>query len=140
MRTGRPPKTAEQKALAGTLQKCRPNKEVANFTPLRNVPDVPKWLESDLKAADLWKRLAPLLIADNVLAEKDLVTLANLCLVQSRIMNSVVDPEAFSSGLHAAYAKYGAALGLAHGWRSRVPASEKEPEQNPFEAFKGRAN
>lgn len=140
MRTGRPPKTAAQKALAGTAQKCRPAKEVANFTPLQLVPDVPYWIMNDLNAATEWKRLAPLLIADKALAEKDLQTLANLCLVQSRIMSSAYDPEFSGSGLHAIYARYGAALGLAHGWRARVTASEKEAEQNPFEAFKGRTN
>lgn len=140
MRTGRPPKTAAQKALAGTAQKCRPAKEIANFQPLQLVPDPPSWLESDIRAISEWRRLAPLLIADKVLAEKDLQTLANLCLTQSRIMDSVANPLDFSPGLHAAYAKYASALGLAHGWRSRVAASEKEPETNPFEAFKGRTN
>lgn len=146
MRTGRPPKSQAQKALNGTLQKCRPQKEQANFTPLMYVPDVPKWIEGDDLAATEWRRLAPLLIADNALAEKDLQTLAHLCITQSRIMRNFrgdteVDGEPISAaGCHTTYIKYASALGLASGWRARVPVSETKKSANPFDELKQRPN
>lgn len=146
MRTGRPPKTAKALELAGATRPDRPRKEQANFTPLVYVPDVPKWIEGDELAAAEWKRLAPLLIADNALAEKDLNTLAHLCITQSLIMRNFrgdtdIDGEPIkAAGCHTMYIKYASALGLASGWRSRVPVSEKEQAKNPFADLKQRPN
>lgn len=146
MRTGRPPKSAKALELAGTARPDRPRKEQANFTPLLYVPAVPKWIEGDVLAADEWRRLAPLLIADNALAEKDLNTLAHLCITQSRIMRNFrgdaeLDGEPISAaGCHATYIKYASALGLASGWRSRVAPGEKSKPENPFADLKRRPN
>lgn len=146
MRTGRPPKTAKALELAGTARPDRPRKEQANFTPLLYVPAAPAWLQSDDVAVDEWKRLAPLLVADNALAEKDLQTLANLCATQSKIMRNFrgdtdQDGEPISAaGCMVAYAKLASALGLASGWRSRVVPSEKSKPENPFADLKQRPN
>jgi len=146
MRTGRPPKTAKALDLAGATRADRPRKEQANFTPLQYVPDVPKWIEGDELAAAEWRRLAPLLVADNALAEKDIQTLAHLCVTQSRIMRNFrgdtdIDGEPISAaGCHTTYIKYASALGLASGWRARVPVSEKSKPENPFEGLKQFAN
>lgn len=139
MRTGRPPKTAKALDLAGTARPDRPRKEQANFTPLLHVPDVPRWIDRDELAAAEWKRLAPLLIADNALAEKDLNTLAHLCIVQSEIMRSFRG-DVGVKGCHATYIKYASALGLAAGWRSRVVPSEAKKPENPFADLKQRPN
>lgn len=146
MRTGRPPKSQAEKELRGTAQKCRPRKEQANFTPLVYVPDVPKWIAGDELAAAEWKRLAPLLIADNALAEKDLNTLAHLCVTQSVIMRAFrgdMDRDGkpmSAAGCHTTYIKYASALGLASGWRARVPVSETKKPENPFADLKQRPN
>lgn len=138
MRTGRPQKTAQQKLLAGTAQPCRPRKEATEAEALKTVPDVPAWIEHDSLAVAEWKRLAPLLVANGTLAEQDLQTLANLCTVQSMIIQQFQRTAYLrEAGLHAKYKQYGAALGLAHAWRSRVVKGEKDkPAQSPFEALK----
>lgn len=139
-------KSSKAVELAGTARKDRPRQEVANFTPLQYVPDVPKWIAGDELAATEWRRLAPLLIADNALAEKDLNTLAHLCITQSQIMRNFrgdtdIDDEPISAaGCHTTYIKYASALGLASGWRARVPVSEKSKPENPFEELKQRPN
>lgn len=140
MRTGRPPKTAKALELAGTTRHDRPRKEQEHFAPLQLVPAPPDWLEIDAVAVDEWKRLAPLLIADGSLAEKDLQTLANLCLVQSKIMRNFRGELVDIRGCHSTYARYASALGLAVGWRARVVKGEKEQAKNPFEALKQRPN
>lgn len=146
MRTGRPAKSAKALELAGTARPDRPRKEQANFTPLLYVPDAPDWLSGDEVATGEWKRLAPLLINDGTLAEKDLQTLANLCAMQSRIMRNFRGDKNLdgtpinAAGCMAAYAKLASALGLASGWRPRVVSGEKSKPENPFADLKLRPN
>lgn len=132
-------KSAAQKKLAGTEQPCRHRAEEPAAELVTFVPDPPKWIEHDTTACDVWRRLAPLLVADG-LGVKDLDTLANLCLVQSRIIRNVTDPSISAVGCMATYCRLGAALGLAPAWRARVATSGTKETKNPFDAFKGRSN
>lgn len=132
-------KSAVQKKLAGTEQPCRPRAEESEAELVKFVPDPPKWIEYDTTACDVWRRLAPLLVTDG-LAVKDLDTMANLCLTQSRIIRNVADPTVSAVGAMATYCRLGAALGLAPAWRARVATSGSKETKNPFDAFKGRSN
>lgn len=133
-RPGRTQKSAAALDLAGTARADRPRAESLPAIPLQYVPDPPTWLDEDVDAVKEWRRLAPLLVADGLLAEKDLQTLANLCRVQSKIIRGL-DTKMV---VHAVYARYASALGLAAGWRARAAsgAAPEKPKTNPFEDFK----
>lgn len=134
----RPQKSAKATELAGTARADRPRTEPLAAIPLQHVPDPLDWLEGHDEAIKLWRWLAPLLVTDGLLATKDLQTLGNLCIVQSRIIRHARGEPVDLRGSHALYAKYAAALGLAAGWRARVAsnAEKDKADKNPFAAFK----
>lgn len=134
----RPQKSAKSTELAGTARADRPRAAPLASIPLQYVPDPLDWLEGHAEAVKLWRWLAPLLVTDGLLATKDLQTLGNLCLVQSKIVRQARGEPVDLRGAHALYAKYASALGLAAGWRARAAsgAAPEKPKTNPFEDFK----
>lgn len=133
-------KSAKAIDLAGTARKDRPRPSGYDVPVLASVPTMPEWISGDKYAVAEWDRLAPLLVSLAQFAEQDIQTLANLCVIQSRIMRNFIGEPVSAVGCHSTYKQYASALGLAAGWRSRVVKGEKEAAKNPFEAFKGRTN
>ena len=60
---------------------------------LSNVPEAPAWLNA--KAKTIWRTVAPELISRKILAETDLMTLANYCATNATIqeVQAVFDSE-----------------------------------------------
>lgn len=131
-------KSLKAMELAGTARPARPRQETLPSIPLQYVPDPPAWLDGDEVATKEWRWLAPLLIADGTLAEKDLRTLANLCAVQSRIIRNFRGEDVTVVGCHSTYARYASALGLGVAWRARVASNgdKDKSNANQFEQFK----
>lgn len=141
MRTGRPRKSADQKRLNGTAQPCRivaSDEAAPRLTaPLEYVPDVPAHLQTHEHAAAQWRWLAPLLVRAKTLAEQDLNTLANFCMVQAQIVRAALGEIPEPRGIHAQFKQYASALGLAPAWRvAKVWGEADKPSANPFEQYK----
>ncbi len=149
---GRPRKPTQLKALTGTLQKCRINKNEPKPEP--SLPSAPTHLDAGARAE--WRRLAKELHSLGLLSNLDRATLASYCQNYSRWCQSekelkrqglvVTTPKGFdvpnpfisiSNKAQENMRKMGMLLGLDPSSRGKISAIPPEPKkENPFEKFK----
>lgn len=87
-RSGRKPKPAAKKQLAGNPGKRALNKDEPDFGAVINI-DPPEWLIGP--GRDLWEHLAPLLCAERILQATDIQNLEAYCTAYGRFRDGQAD-------------------------------------------------
>lgn len=129
------PKAAHLKVISGTNQPCREREEI-EVELLETVPSPPSWL-SNSHAVTEWKRLAPMLVANRVLAETDLAQLGHLCSLHGKLVQLWAAGECPHASMLATYNKLASDFGLSAMARGRIKNGPgKKPEGNAFGKFK----
>ena len=78
-------KPTRLKVISGTTQPCRAIAATVALPTIDAVPDAPDWLPN-AHAIKEWNRLAPILVANKLLAEAGLAALAHLCALHGSIV------------------------------------------------------
>lgn len=147
---GRKPKPTAQKLLAGNPGKRELNLNEPDFTPVVTHIEPPEWL-SEL-AVDMWHRVLPELLKEEVLKVTDLHNVEVFCAAYARWRQSEIEVEALGmvvEGSKGGYVKnpalsagneavqqmirVGSALGLDPSSRSALIGAAKKTEANPFD-------
>lgn len=121
-----PRKPTHLKSISGTQQPCRDAPASIELPLLERMPDPPDWLPNS-HAVKEWNRVAPILIANRLLAEADLSTLGHMCALHGKIVQLWHAGEAPTGHLMAQFISIASAFGLSTVWRGKVkPVGEKE--------------
>lgn len=150
-RSGRRPKPAEQKLLAGNPGKREINTDAPDFGAVTNI-DCPDWIMGH--GRDLWETLAPQLCREGVLQGTDIQNLEIYCnaydqfrMAQQEIRDNGVTVMGASGSLVknpaatalkeavSVMATYGSMLGLDPSSRQRLIGAAKKKTDNPFAAL-----
>ena len=132
---GNPRKPTQLKAIAGTERKDRASKKAdVELPPLADVPEAPDWLPN-AHAVKEWNRLAPILVANKMLAEADLGTLGHMCALHGKIVQLYAAGEAPAASMVGTLRTLQNDFGLSPVARGKVtPTGSEEGKGNPFKA------
>jgi phage terminase small subunit len=131
-----PPKTpANLKLITGTVRKDRVETGGIDLPLVDEVPSAPEWLPN-AHAANEWKRLAPILVANKLLAEADLSAFAHMCAVHGKMVQLWTAGETPTGHMVSQYNSLAAAFGLSPAWRSKVKPIGNKDEGNKFAKLK----
>lgn len=131
-----PPKTpAALKLIAGTARADRAEPAGVTLEPLSDVPAPPEWLPN-AHAVNEFRRLAPLLVANKLLAEADLSAFAHMCAVHGKMVQLWTAGETPTGHMVSQYNSLAAAFGLSPAWRSKVKPSADKDKASKFGQFK----
>jgi phage terminase small subunit len=101
------------------------------FPHLEDVPTPPDWLPNAHAVAE-WKRLAPILVVNKMLAEADLSAFAHLCAVHGKLVQLWSAGEAPTGHLLNQYNSLASAFGISPAWRAKVKPIGAKNESNKF--------
>ena len=131
-----PPKTpAALKLIAGTARADRDAPAGVEMAPISDVPPPPDWLPN-AHAVNEWKRLAPILVANKLLAEADLSAFAHMCAVHGKMVQLWTAGETPTGHMVSQYNALAAAFGLSPAWRGKVKIGADKDAGNKFSKFK----
>lgn len=147
-RSGRRPKPTASKALAGNPGKRKLNKDEPNFALVTDI-DPPEWLSQI--AQEMWSRVVPSLLGEQVLCVTDLHNVEAFCnaysnwrAAQEAVVKHGQVVETPQGGLMknpaltavkeaaAQMVTFGSLLGLDPASRSRLTGGKKDGAKNPF--------
>lgn len=132
---GPPKKPASLKLVSGTARPDRVEAPHIELPLLEAVPPAPDWLPGP-HAVNEWNRLAPILVANKLLAEADLSTLAHLCSVHSDLVQMRAARMPITGHMQAQYNALAAAFGLSAVWRSKVKPIGDKGKASAFSKFR----
>lgn len=130
---GPPPKHPHLKVVAGTKRRDDPVPSV-ELPALSGAPDAPDWLPNAHSIKE-WNRLAPILVANKMLAEADTGPLAHLCALHGKIVQLWAAGEGPTGHMQAQYNALASAFGIAPGWRGKVKPIGDKDAANKFAKF-----
>ncbi len=133
-----PRKPRALKVVAGTDQPCRREPDQVQLPALDEPPLPPDWLPN-AHAQKEWQRLAPVLVANKLLADADLAALGHLCAVHGKMVQLWSAGEAPTGHMVAQFNALASAFGLAPAWRGKVKPVGDKDTGNKFGKFKGPA-
>lgn len=133
--SGPPRKPSHLKAVAGTSRPDREPEVGVEFTPLAGTPLPVDWLPN-AHAVNEWRRLAPILVANRLLAEADLSAFGHMCALHGKIVQLWAAGEAPTGHMVAQYNALASAFGLSPAWRGKVKPIGDKSSANPFEKHK----
>ena len=84
-------KSTAEKQLTGTFRADRYHTGPKFAAPPGATVKPPAWIKSDKVALAEWKRVVPLLLAENILRQTDLTTLGSYCVLFSRWRQAAED-------------------------------------------------
>lgn len=121
------------KLISGTDQPCRRPAEPELELPLVDaVPDPPDWLPN-MHALKEWNRLAPMLVANKLLTEAAIISLAHLCALHGKIVQLYSADEAPPASMIAQHRALSNDFGLTPALRSKVtPSGSRSNRFNRF--------
>lgn len=132
---GPPKRPSHLKAIAGTDRPDRAAPVVIDVPALNHVPPPVDWLPN-VHAVNEWRRLAPMLVANKILAEADLSTFGHMCALHGKMVQLWAAGEAPTGHMLAQYNTLAAAFGLSGAWRGKVKPIGDKDEGNKFAKFK----
>jgi len=132
---GPPRRPNNLKVIAGTTRADRETPAGAELPLLAETPRAPDWLPN-AHAVREWDRLAPMLVANKLLAEADLSALGHLCALHGKIVQLWTAGETPTGHLLAQFNALASAFGLSPAWRSKVKPIGDKDSGNPFAKFK----
>ena len=130
----RPKKPHAFKLISGSRRVERGTPSGVQLPPLEVAPPPPEWLLDDA-AVEEWNRLASLLVANRMVSDMDLGTLAHLCAVHGQIVACYLAGITPKGSLVGVYASMSAAFGLTPATRSKAISTQTGTTANPFRAF-----
>lgn len=130
---------AHLKAIAGTARADRAEAPAVQLAPVEVVPDPVDWLPN-AHAVNEWRRLAPILVANKILAEADLSAFGHMCALHGKMVQLWAAGEAPTGHMVAQYNALAGAFGLSPAWRGKVKPSGTEDKGNKFSKFKADAS
>ena len=133
--SGPPKKPRHLKAVAGTARPDRAPVTVVEFEPVMAVPSPVDWLPN-AHAVNEWNRLAPILVANKLLADADLSTFGHLCALHGKMVQLWAAGEAPTGHMVAQYNALAAGFGLSPAWRGKVKPIGDQDAANKFAKFK----
>src|SRR4051812_24207418 len=114
------------KVISGTARADPAPERSVEVAPLADIPSPGDWLPN-VHAVNEWRRLAPLLVANKLLAESDLSTFGHMCSLHGKMVQLWAAGEAPTGHLIAQYNALASAFGLSAAWRGKVkPLADKE--------------
>jgi phage terminase small subunit len=126
-----PPKRASHlKIISGTDVPKR-RAEGTELPPLTEIPDPPDWLPNAHSVTE-WKRLAPILVANKLLAEADVSPFGHMCALHGKMVQLWVAGEAPTGHMVNQYNALASAFGLSPAWRSKVKPIGTKDSTNKF--------
>ena len=105
------------------------------MAPISDVPPPPDWLPN-AHAVNEWRRLAPILVANKLLAEADLSAFAHMCAVHGKMVQLWTAGETPTGHMVSQYNALAAAFGLSPAWRGKVKIGADKDAGNKFSKFK----
>jgi phage terminase small subunit len=129
-----PTKPRSLRLISGTRRPApAPGVEIAL---LQEAPAAPEWV-TDPDARAEWERVAPILVANQLLADADLSALGHMCALHGMLVACWRRGEV-PLGTHLAqYHALASAFGLTQASRSKIrPASASSSSSNPFDSFR----
>ena len=133
--SGPPKKPTQLKIVSGTVRADREAPPAVVFDPLAGVPDPVDWLPN-AHAVSEWRRLAPVLVANRLLAAADLSTFGHMCALHGKMVQLWAAGEAPTGHMVAQYNALAAAFGLSPAWRGKVKPIDDTDSTNKFSKFK----
>lgn len=129
-----PRKPSHLKAIAGTDQPCRREPSPAVEMPLLDaVPPAPDWMPN-AHAIKEWDRIVPILIANKLLTDAALSTLAQMCALHGKIVQLYAAGESPNASMVAQYRGLANDFGLTPVAQGKVRPSGP-PEEAPGNRF-----
>jgi hypothetical protein len=129
-------KLPQLKIISGTVRGDREAPAGLEVDPLDAIPAPVDWLPN-VHAVNEWKRLAPILVANKILAEADLSTFGHMCALHGKMVQLWAAGEAPTGHMIAQYNALASAFGLSAAWRGKVKPIGADKEQgNKFSKFK----
>jgi phage terminase small subunit len=132
---GPPRKPSHLKAVSGTAQPCRAAPPSVEFEPLADIPDPVDWLPN-AHSVNEWRRLAPILVANKLLAPADLSSFGHMCALHGKMVQLWAAGEAPTGHMVAQYIALASAFGLSPTWRGKVKPIGDQDKANTFSKFK----
>lgn len=123
------------KVISGTTRPDREAQAGVDLPSLSAVPPPPDWMPN-AHAVREWQRLAPILVANKLLAEPDLGALGHLCALHGKIVQLWTAGETPTGHLLAQFNTLAGAFGLSPAWRGKVKPIGDKGSENPFAKFK----
>lgn len=133
--SGPPKRPNHLKVISGTDRKDRAAPESVELPALEVVPPPVDWLPN-IHSVNEWKRLAPILVANKLLADADLSTFGHMCALHGKMVQLWAAGEAPTGHMIAQYNHIAAAFGLAAAWRGKVKPSGDKDASNKFAKYK----
>lgn len=132
-----PPKTpGALKLISGTTRRDRAEPAAVVLPLVDQVPAPPEWLPN-AHAANEWRRLAPILVANRLLAEADLSAFGHMCAIHGKMVQLWTAGEAPTGHMVSQYNALAAAFGLSPAWRGKVKPLGDAKQANKFAGLKG---
>lgn len=126
-----PPKPPNLKAIAGTARKDRELPAGVDLPLVESAPPAPDWLPN-AHAVKEWDRLATILVANKLLAEADLGTLAHLCALHGKIVQLYAAGESPGASMVGTLRTLQSDFGLSPVARGKVTPSGDSGKANKF--------
>ena len=133
--SGPPKKPPHLKAVAGTVRADREPPPGVEFAPMDGIPPPVDWLPN-AHAVNEWRRLAPILVANKLLAEADLSAFGHMCALHGKMVQLWTAGEAPTGHMVAQYNTLASAFGLSPAWRGKVKPIGDKDAGNSFGKFK----
>jgi phage terminase small subunit len=127
------------KVISGTARPDRHVEPGAALPLVADAPPAPDWMPN-AHAVREWDRLAPMLVANKLLAEADLGALGHLCALHGKIVQLWTAGETPTGHLLAQFNTLAQAFGLSPAWRSKVKPIADEKAGNRFTKFRAPGN
>jgi len=128
-------KPTHLRSIAGTVRPDRPEPAGAEFELLDGVPEPLDWLPN-IHAVKEWNRLAPILVANRLLATAHLSTLGHLCALHGKLVQLWLAGETPTGHMLAQYNALAGSFGLSPQWSKKVGVSGNTDTKNSFAKFK----
>jgi phage terminase small subunit len=123
------------KVISGTTRPSREPEGAIELPPLTEIPPVPDWLPN-AHAVTEWNRLAPLLVANKLLAEADVSSFGHLCALHGKMVQLWVAGESPTGHMISQYNALAGAFGLSPAWRTKVKPIGTKDSTNKFAQIK----
>lgn len=131
-----PSKTpAHLKVIAGTSRKDRDPPPSIEVPALEAIPEPVDWL-ANVHAVKEWRRLAPILVANKLLAEADLSSFGHMCSLHGKMVQLWAAGESPTGHMVAQYNALASAFGLSPAWRGKVKPVGGKEKANKFADLK----
>lgn len=125
------------KVVSGTDQPCRMNADGFEWVGIKKLPRCPDWLPN-AHAANEWKRLGAVLIANGLLSEASIGAFGQLCALHGKLVQLYAAGECPNSSMIQQYRGLIGEFGLTPVAQNKLKHIADSPrEANRFNRFRG---